>query len=148
VLLPARGCQVPLLAELMEPGRKEQGVSQAEGMRHLPGQRQRRVTPLQGLVRIAQPPQGHGGVGMALHPGVRPVADGMGMVLLVVVEGGPLRKMGLGSGKHAQIVHGVPEGRVGPQEERRVADLLGQGEEVLSQLPRRLQLHLEHIKIP
>ncbi len=70
------------------------------------------------------------------------------MVLLGVVEGDPLRKMGLGSGKLAQIVHGVPEGRVCPQEERRVADLLGQGEEVLSQLPRRLQLHPEQIKIP
>jgi hypothetical protein len=92
----------------MEPGRKEQGVSQAAGIRHLPGQRQRLVTPLQGRVRIAQPPQGHGGVGLALHPEVLTVADGVGMVLLGVVEGDPLRKMDLDSGKLAQIVHGVP----------------------------------------
>ena len=37
-----------------------------------------------------------------------------------------------------KIVQGVPEGRVGLQEKRRVADLLGQGEELLPQLPRRL----------
>ena len=62
----------------------------------------------------------------------------MGPVLLAVVESYPLRKMSLGSGQLAQIVQGVPESIVGIQEERRVADLLGQGEEVLPQLPRRL----------
>ena len=129
---------VPLPAELMEPGRKEQGIRQAEGVRQLLGQRQRLVAPLQGLVRIAQPPQGHGGIGSAHHPGVLPVAEGMGPVLLGVVEGNPLLKMGLGSGELAQIVQGVPEGIVGLQEERRVADMLGQGEELLPQLPRRL----------
>ena len=45
--------------------------------------------------------------------------------------------MGLGSGELTQIVQGVPEGIVRLQEECRVADLLGQGEEVLSQLLRR-----------
>ena len=61
----------------------------------------------------------------------------MGTVLLGIVEGDALRQMGLGRGKLAQIVQGVPEGRVGFQEKRRVADLLGQGEELLPQLPGR-----------
>src|SRR5205823_8447549 len=48
--------QWPFPAELMEPGRKAQGKRQAEGVRHLLGQRQRLVAPVQGLVWIAQPP--------------------------------------------------------------------------------------------
>ena len=39
--------------KLMEPGRKEQGACQAEGVRQLSGQRQGLVAPLPGLVRIA-----------------------------------------------------------------------------------------------
>jgi hypothetical protein len=42
--------------------------------------------------------------------------------------------MGLGSGTFSQIVHGGPEGIVGLQEERRVADTLSQSEKVLPQL--------------
>ena len=61
----------------------------------------------------------------------------MGTVLLGVVEGDPLLEMGLGRGKLAQIVQGRPKGIVGLQEERRVADLLGQGEELFPELPRR-----------
>ena len=121
----------------MEPGRKEEGICQAEGMRHLPGQRQRLVASLQSLVRIAQAPQGHSGISSARHPRVLPVADGMGMVLLGVVQGDPLLQMGLGSGELAQIVQGVPKGIVGLQEKRRVSDMLSQGEELVPQLPRR-----------
>jgi hypothetical protein len=62
----------------------------------------------------------------------------MGTVPQGIVESDPLRKMGLSSGELAQIVQGIPESIVGLQAERRVADLLGQGEEVLPQLPRRL----------
>ena len=62
----------PLPAELMEQGRKVQSRRQAEGVRQLPGQRQRLVAPLQGLVWIAQQPQGHGGIGAAATPGSCP----------------------------------------------------------------------------
>jgi len=55
----------------------------------------------------------------------------MATVLLWVVESDALLEMGLGTDELAQIVQGVPEGIVGFQEERRVADMLGQGEEVL-----------------
>jgi hypothetical protein len=83
------------------------------------------VALLQGLVRIAQPPQGHGGIRSGSHPGALSVAEGMGTVPLGVVEGDPLRQMGLGSGELAQIVQGQPEGIVGLHAERRIADPLG-----------------------
>jgi hypothetical protein len=142
-------CQWCFPAELMEPGRKAQGKRQAKGVRHFLGQRQRLVAPVQGgLVWITQPPQGQGGVGATDHAGVLSVADGMGTVPLGIVEGNPLRKMGLGRGKLTQIVQGVPKGIVGFQEERGVAGLLGQAEEVLPQLPRRPQLHPMQVKVP
>jgi hypothetical protein len=61
----------------------------------------------------------------------------MGAVLLGGVEGDPLCKMRLGRDELPQIIQGIPEGIVGLQEQRRVADLLGQREEVLPQLPCR-----------
>ena len=81
---------LPFPAELRDPGRQEQGEPQAEGVRQLPGQRHGLVAPLQGLFRIAQPPQRHGDIGAACHPGVLAIAEGMGTVLLGVVEGNPL----------------------------------------------------------
>src|SRR4051812_25714401 len=68
---------------------------------------------LQGLVWIAQPPQGPSGISVAHHPRVLPVAEGMDTMPMRVVEGNALCKMGLGSDKLSQIVHGVPEGIVG-----------------------------------
>jgi len=58
------------------------------------------------------------------------------MVLLAVVEGNALRKMRLSRGKLSQIVQGIPEGIMRFQQERRVADMLGQAEELLPQLLR------------
>ena len=45
--------------------------------------------------------------------------------------------MGLGGGELAEIVQGKPEGIVRLHAEHGVADLLGQAEEVLTQLPGR-----------
>src|SRR5262249_30884041 len=138
------GCLCPLLrqapfpAEVMEPGRKGQGKFHAKGVRQLPGQRQRFVASLQGLVWIAEPPESQGGIGSAMHSGVLPVAEGMRTVPLAVVKGHLLLEMGLGSGELAQIVAGAPEGTVGLQEKRRVVDMLRQGEELLPHLSRRL----------
>jgi hypothetical protein len=74
---------------------------------------------LQGLVWTAEPPKSQGGIGSAHHPGVLAVADGMGTMPPEVVEGDPLRKMGLGSSELCHIVQGVPEGIMGLQAERR-----------------------------
>jgi hypothetical protein len=130
--------QLLLPAELMEDSGKEQSDCQAIYVSQLPGQRQRLVAPMQGLVWIAQPPQGHAGIGSAHHPGVQPVVESMGPVLQGNVEGDPLRIMRLGRSELSQIVQGGPEGIVGLYAERWVADLLGQGEEVLPQLSGRL----------
>src|SRR4029450_9405058 len=122
---------------MRDPGSKEQGVSQAKGVRQFPGQRQRLVGPLQGLVGIAKKPQGHSSIGSAYHPRVLPIAEGMSPVPPEVVEMYPLREMGLGSSELSQVVQGVPEGIVGLQEKSQVSDMLGQGEEVLPELTRR-----------
>ena len=110
----------------MEPGSKVQGKSQAKGVRQLLGQGERLVAPLQGLVRIAKKPQGQGCIGEASHPRVMPVQEGMGAVLLGVVEGNPLLQVLSGWSKLSQIEQGHPQRIVGLQEESRVLCALGQ----------------------
>src|SRR5262249_43751644 len=76
------GCLCPLLgqlllpAELMKPGGKVQRSSQAEGVRELLGQRESLVAPLQGLIWIAQMPQGKGCKVQAHHLRGDPVVEG------------------------------------------------------------------------
>jgi len=62
----------------------------------------------------------------------------MRAVLLGVVEGHPLLQVPSGSSPLSEIDQGRPQRVMGLQEERRVLDLLGQGEELLPQLPCRL----------
>src|SRR5262249_4182019 len=56
---PLLGCP-PLPAELMEPGRKVQGKSQARRVSEILGQGERRVALREGLLRIAKMPQCQG----------------------------------------------------------------------------------------
>ena len=56
---------LPLAAELVEHGGVAEGSSQARGVRELPGEDQRLRDGRQGLVRIAQRPQGPRHVGLA-----------------------------------------------------------------------------------
>jgi hypothetical protein len=86
------------------------------------------------LIGIAKHPQGHRVIGSTKHPRVLPVVEGMSAVPLGIVEGYPLRKMGLSSDELSQIVQGIPKGIVGLQEESRVPDMLGQGEQLLPHL--------------
>ena len=66
-------------------------------MRHLLGQRERLVTPLQGLVWIAQYPQGQAAIGEATHPEIiDAIEEGRAAVLLGIVEGYALREVRLG----------------------------------------------------
>ena len=117
-------------------------------MRQLLGQGERLVAPLQGLVRIAKKPQGQGRIGEASHPGVMPVEEGMGAVLLGVVEGNALLQVRAGRGKLSQTEQGRPQRIVGLQEESRVLHALGQAQELLPQLARRLELRPHQIKHP
>ena len=56
------------------------------------------LAPRQPLVRITQGPQRPGGVDVAQHATIVPIAERRGAVLLSIVERHPLRKMGVRSG--------------------------------------------------
>jgi hypothetical protein len=62
----------------------------------------------------------------------------MRVVLQGVVEGEVLFPLLARQGKLAQAEQSAPQGEVGPQKRHRVLEVLGQGEEFLPQLPRRL----------
>ena len=62
------------------------------------------MNPLQSLVWIAKMPQGSGRIGEARHPRVLPVAEGMGAVLLRVIEGHGLLQVPPGRGKLSQKI--------------------------------------------
>ena len=65
----------------------------------------------------------------------------MGAVLLGIIEGHPLLQVRSGQRQLSQVEQsGLPQRAVGRQKERGVLDTLGQGEELLPQLPRRLEL--------
>src|SRR5438132_9462125 len=98
------------------------------------------MASLHGLVRVAQQPQGLGGIGEAGHAGILAIDEDMGTVLLAIVESNPLLQMRLSRGELSQIVQGIPKRIVRLQEERGVVGPLGQAEELLAQLPCRLYL--------
>jgi hypothetical protein len=66
------------------------------GVRQLPSQGERLLTPLEGLIRIAMQPQGMGRIGEANYPGVLPVEEGVRAMSLGVVEDNPLLDVCLG----------------------------------------------------
>ena len=123
----------------MEPGSKDQGKSQAKGVRQLLGQGECLVAPLQGLVWIAKIPQGPGCKGEASHPRVLPVEEGQGAVLLGIVEGNrpapSVSRAEVNSPRQNKV---IPSAIVGLEEESWVLYALGQAEELLRQLMCRL----------
>src|SRR5712692_28397 len=137
--------QLPLTAALMEHRGKEQSINQIEGVRQRTGQGERRLAPLQGLLRIAQQPQHQGRKGEAKYSGVR---EAMGAVLLGIIEGTALGQMLLGRDKLSKVLKRLAERPMCLHEERRVANALGQTEEPLSQLSRCLVLCRDEMKLP
>src|SRR5215831_17795481 len=112
-------------------------------------QRQRRVRPRQGLLRIAQHPQGPPGKGQAPCSRVKiPVAKRQGMVLLRVVDMNALLEMGVRLGQLAEREPAYSQGLVGLQEECRGVETPGQAETLLPELPRRLMLGSSQIQQP
>ena len=59
-------------------------------------------------------------------------------MLLGVIEGNPLLQVCRAQGKLSQTEQGTPQCLVGFEEEERVLERLGQAEELLPQLTRRL----------
>src|SRR5215471_17001348 len=99
------------------------------------------MTALHGLVRIAQIPQGKSRRAPATHSGVMPAIEKrQGAVLWEVVEGNALLYVRSGLGHLPEHERGSPQCVVRLKEERGVLYALGQGEELLSQLPRGLEL--------
>src|SRR5215813_3123632 len=94
----------PLIAELMEHGSKVQGKTQAEGGCTLLRQGHCLVALCQPLVRIPKIPQRPHGVDVANHASILPIEERRGTVLRGVVQGYPLRKVGVRSGYRSQVV--------------------------------------------
>ena len=113
----------------MQPGRIVQGSRQADGVRQLLGQGEGLVAPREGLVWIAEQPQGPGHIGEAPDPEVQAIVEGQGAVLLGIIEGEPLLQVRPSQGQLSQEVHRAPQRMVGHQEERRVVHALGQTED-------------------
>ena len=80
-------------------------------------------------------PQRMGRPAAAEHPQVEAVEGRRGLVLLRRVAGEPLLPLRAGGGKLAQSESRAPQGPVGSEEIQRVVEVLGQGEEFLTQLP-------------
>ena len=125
-------------AALLEPGRKDEGNSEAKGVRQLLGEGERVVDAPQGLVGIAELPQGQRHKGETVHPGVIAIQKGVGAMLLGIVERQALLQVGPGGGELAQPDQGIPQHIVGHQQELHLADPLGQASELLPQLACRL----------
>src|SRR5712691_9376522 len=96
---------------------------------------------MQGLVRIAEMPQGGGEPGEAKHlaMGCAEVARGTG--LLGYVKGETLLQMRAGSIQFPTQEQDIPKHDMGIPEACRVMDTLGQAEYLLRQLPRGLELY-------
>jgi hypothetical protein len=77
-------------------------------MRKLLGESERVLDAFQGLVRIAQIPQGMGCKAPANHPGILCIEEGQGAMLLGVIEGNALLFVLLGEGKLPYEVKGRP----------------------------------------
>ena len=91
------------------------------------------ATP-QGLVRIAETPQGHGQRPQTAQPGVGLVEQVVGIVLLRVVDGEPVLQVRARRGELAQPQQGIPQDVVATQEERRIALPFGQHQELLPEI--------------
>src|SRR5215510_9551606 len=104
----------------MEVSTLEQRSNQVVGTRQRVRHGQGLLTPMHGLVRIAQIPQDPGPEGTAAYPQVLRLPPGgsvWGCVLLEVGEGNPPLHVGAGGGKGAYLVQALPQHVVGPQEQ-------------------------------
>ena len=122
----------------MHGGRIDQRLRQAKGVRHLLRQGACRLAVLEGLLRKAQGPQLPGQIAARRHAEVQAVAHRQGPVRLRVIERQGLRVVGLGRGRLAPIEQDRPQLIVGEQAQRRVGLGLGQAEQLLPELGRRL----------
>jgi hypothetical protein len=112
-------------------------------VRQLLHEGERLVTPLEGLIWIAEHPQCKGCIGKAWHPGRR---EDQSVVLLGGIEDHCLFQVGTGRNQFSQPIQACPPYIVGHHEESRVLLALGQGETLLIQRTCALELPPVQIK--
>src|SRR5262252_10733244 len=132
----------------MDEGRIVESSRQTERVRQLLGERDGLVAPCEGLVRIAEMPEGPGDIGEAPHPEIRAIAKGQMVVLLALIERQPLLQMRSTRDQLSKVVFCSPQRIIGHQQERWVVSALGQAEALLGQLSRRLVLRPHQVKPP
>jgi hypothetical protein len=86
---PLLSC-LPLPTELVDCDSNAQGQSQAKRVRQLVGQGENLANPPKGLVWVAKKPEGLSHPREATHASIIPVEEGMGAMLLGIVESNPL----------------------------------------------------------
>ena len=140
---------LPLLAVLKDDGGEVQRKGQAERMRQLPGQRQRLMRPLQGIVWIAERPQGSGQRGQAHHAGILAVEDGTRLGLTRIAQRDSLLQVRPSLDEVSEEVERGPQRLMRHQEELGVPDTLRQREKLGPDLGRRVELRplpVEHVQ--
>ena len=100
------------------------------------------------LVRIAQVPQRRGGIAAAQHPGILPMEEHRGTVLLGLIEGDALGKMRVRRGDRSLLEYRRPHVSMRRHQHRWVVDVVRQGQELLAQGVRRLELRAHIMMIP
>ena len=125
-------------AQLLEPGSKIEGKSEAKGVRQLLGEGERVVDAPQGLLWTAKMPQRQGLKGEAVHPGVIAIQKGVGAMLLAMIKSYALLQVYTGTSELSQPYQGISQHIVSHQQGLHLVDTLGQGQELLSQLACRL----------
>src|SRR5262249_44072961 len=101
----------------MERGSQAQGKHHTVRVSGRMGEGQCVVAPLYGLVRIAQQPQRQGHIGELSRPRVLSVKEGMGTMLLGIVEAYPVLELFAGRGELPQEEQAPTQRYMGFQEE-------------------------------
>src|SRR5262245_33080243 len=110
----------------MEQGSTAKCKSQVEGRRQLLGQGKSFAGSLEGLVWIAQQPQGPGCKALTNYPRVFPSTErSQGAVLLEIVERDDLLQVRSSLGKLSQAVEGLRQGIMSHEAKSRVLYILG-----------------------
>jgi hypothetical protein len=144
--------ELGLPTEPVDSRGKGEGKRQRIGVRRLPGQGERRLAPLLGLLRIAQQPQTPGRIAEeGDHPLDSPTHKGLEAGGLGGAEGGALLQVRTGVDHLSQPEAGDPQRIVGFEEDSGVGCALSQAQEVFPQLACLLQLsphQIDHTQPP
>src|SRR5215813_3563840 len=117
----------------MEPASIGQRYRQADGVRQLPGEGQRLLHALPGLLWIAEPPEGYCQDAARTDPTVLAITEGMSAMRRRRVERDALLEMHAGCGQVSEAKEGLPQRPVRRHTLGGGVETLGEAEELLSQ---------------